>query len=175
MRKIKKTVEVYGRQVTLPTGLTRIDSKRHVGWQADAEGNWKYFSADQTRDLVGSLSSLALVCAKLKRRLKETPPDTSIRRKVHPKKDKDSGLPIGITQVERKRKTRRQDEWYFVVHVPVFGRKARNRKVYVGARATVTKRMETEALEKAVDMRDVAVKAYLRAERTCKQAIRISV
>jgi hypothetical protein len=168
MMKVRK-VKVPGcRQVFLcPAGIQRIDSASTHGWQLRYGGKTKLFS-DFSSDGKGAPVSFQKATKELLYRIERVAAPSRLRS--DPLAHKTSDLPVGISgPLVRLRKGSKVRECNFSVSLPRYGEKPQRRTVYIGNENTYTVKRYHAALERAVDMRTRAERAYQTAATKTKR------
>jgi hypothetical protein len=168
MMKVRK-VKVPGcRQVFLcPAGIQRIDSASTHGWQLRYGGKTKLFS-DFSNDGKGAPVSFQKATKELLYRIERVAAPSRLRS--DPLAHKTSDLPVGISgPLVRLRKGSKVRECNFSVSLPRYGEKPQRRTVYIGNENTYTVERYHAALERAVDMRTRAERAYQTAATKAKR------
>lgn len=149
-----------GEQFVVPQCIQRIDHLSTHGWQL-RYGGTKLFS-DHSQDGSGARRALAMATKELLKRIATLPAPSRLRRT--PSRKKQSDLPSGISgPIVRQRAGSRVRDCSFAVTLPRFGEAPLARSVYIGTENTYTIERYTEALQRAVVLREKAELAYQRA------------
>ena len=162
-----------GQTFDVPRYIVRLDTRNTHGWQV-RYGKWKYFadgigggsadgsaggSADGSADGGGAAAALLQATAELARRIAKLPAPTGLRQRAADGKAND--LPVGISgPTARRREGDSFTQYYLQVNYPVAGAKPANRSVYVGTENTVTPEKYSQALAKAIALRDSGVRKF---------------
>jgi hypothetical protein len=165
--KVRDVVIFTGKKFTVPQGIQRIDSYATHGWQL-RYGGTKLFS-DHSPDGSGAPAALQAATTELLKRIAKLPAPTPLQH--GPSGNKTSDLPVGIFgPVVRQRRGSKVRYASFSILVPRFGDSPLRKSVYIGSENTYTPERYTQALERAVEMRSKAEKAYQRAATKAKRA-----
>jgi hypothetical protein len=165
--KFRDVVIFNGKKFKVPQGIQRIDTRATHGWQVRYAGT-KLFS-DHTPDGSGAKASLERAQLELARRIAKSPAPTLLQKR--PSESKSSNLPVGISgPIVRQRAGARVRSCSFSVLLPRFGQAPRCSSVYIGTENTYTVERYQAALEKALEMRQAAEKAYEQATTKAKRA-----
>ncbi len=163
-----RKVEIFnGKTFRVPEHIQRLDNGSTHGWQL-RYGRSKLFS-DHTSDGKGARAALALAEAELLRRIDKLPAPTRLRR--DPAANKSSDMPVGVSgPIARLRAGRNTTEYAFGVSIPRFGAKPTNRSVYIGTESTYSDERVEQALAKAIELRNKAIRAFQTAMTRDKRA-----
>ncbi len=167
--KFRKVTIFSGTTFRVPEGIVRLDTDSTHGWQLRyGNGKTEMFS-DHSSDGSGAGRALKLAKAALHQRIQKLPAPTGLM--TQPRAFKSSDLPVGISgPAERIRSGRNTAYYTFQVSVPRPDVGSTTRTVYIGTANTFTPEREAQALEKAIAMRDAAVRAYKAATTKAKRA-----
>jgi hypothetical protein len=168
----RKVTIFSGDVFQVPASVQRIDTRATHGWQVrygSREDRTKIFS-DHTNDGTGAAASLERAVVELHRRIKRLPAPTGLRRQIHA--NKTSELPPGISgPALRNGNTPGKTPYYcFQVSVPLPNGGNTTKAVYIGTERTRSDEREAAALEKAILIREQAVKKYEQAATRAKRA-----
>lgn len=165
--KTRDVVIFNGKRFKVPQCIQRIDHRYTHGWQV-RYGGTKMFS-DGTNDGSGAKASLEAATKELIRRIATMPTPSKLQPK--PSTSKSSNLPVGISgPLVRQRRGSSTRYASLQVLLPRFGEKPRNKNVYIGSESTYTIERFNEALERAVELRQKAEKAYRLDEARARKA-----
>lgn len=165
--KLRRVIIFTGQVFNVPEGIQRIDTRYTHGWQVRYNGKTKMFS-DHSNDGSGAVQSLELATLGLARRIARQPAPAGLQRQ--PSVSKTSDMPVGISgPLYRLRPGSQVREINLSVSIPRFGDKPLRRSVYVGNDNTVTPARLAQALEKAIEMRSRAERAYRLAATRAKR------
>jgi len=168
-----RSVAIFsGETFQVPASIQRIDTRATHGWQVrygSKEDLTKIFS-DHTNDGSGAAASFEKAVAELHRRIKRLPAPTGLRTRPHSTKTSD--LPTGISgPALRNGSSPGKTPYYcFQVSVPLPNGGNTTRAVYIGTENTKTEEREAAALEKAIQVREQAVRKYELAATRTKRA-----
>lgn len=167
--KFRKVIIFSGAAFRVPESIQRIDSDSTHGWQLRyGPGKTEMFS-DHSNDGSGAARSLKLAKAALHQRVQKLPAPSGLMTQV--RANKTSDLPVGISgPTERSRNGRNTPYYAFQVSVPRPQAGSTTRSVYIGTANTFSPEREAEALEKAIAIRDSAVRAFKTAATKAKRA-----
>jgi len=150
-----------GQTFDVPRYIVRLDTRNTHGWQV-RYGKWKYFAdgiGGGSADGGGAAAALLQATAELARRIAKLPAPTGLRQRAADGKAND--LPVGISgPTARRREGDSFTQYYLQVNYPVAGAKPANRSVYVGTENTVTPEKYSQALAKAIALRDSGVRKF---------------
>jgi hypothetical protein len=171
MRSRKVTI-FSGEVFQVPASIQRIDTRATHGWQVrygSKEDRTKIFS-DHTPDGTGSAASLQKAIAELHRRIKRLPAPTGLRRQANT--NKTTELPPGISgpALRNGNNPGKTPYYCFQVSVPLPNGGNTTKTVYIGTENTRNDEREAAALEKAMLLREQAVKKYEQAATRAKRA-----
>ena len=171
--KTRKRKIFTGQEFDVPQHIVRLDKPGTHGWQM-RYGTWLYF-ADHTNDGSGAEKSLREATNELDKRISSLPAPSHLRTDVL--KNKKSDLPLGISGPIPCLRIGRTIPYYnFQVSVPVPYGRATNKNVYIGTENTITDERIAHALEKAIAIRDQAVRcakdAHTQTKREQLHAVR---
>jgi hypothetical protein len=170
--KYRKVVTHEGETFLVPQGIQRIDTRSTHGWQVRYQGT-KMFSDGP----MGARKALFLATDELADRILSLPAPVLLQRA--PSANKTSDLPAGVSgPILRTRRSGNSRSASFSVLMPIYGKPARIRSVYIGSESTYSRRYH-EALERAVAMRAEAELAYAedatRARRRAARGLKTTV
>jgi hypothetical protein len=168
-----RTVKIFsGQTFEVPASIQRIDTRNTHGWQiryGSKEDRTK-MESDHTNDGSGAARSLERAIAELHRRIKKLPAPTGLR--TRPNAQKTSDLPTGISgPALRNGNSPGKTPYYcFQVSIPLPTGSNTTKSVYIGTVNTRNDEREAAALEKAIHIREQAVRKFelaaTRAKRT---------
>ena len=165
--KVREVVIFSGQTFKVPQCIQRIDHRATHGWQLRYAGT-KLFS-DRSSDGSGATQALELATRELLKRIATLPAPTRLQRR--PSVNKSSDLPVGISgPVVRMRQGGSVRDCSLAVLIPRFGDVPRRRTIYIGTENTYTAERFAAALERAIEMRNVAVETYHLAETRFRRA-----
>lgn len=159
-----------GKRFRVPQSIQRIDHKATHGWQLRYGGTKLY--SDHSNDGSGAAAALKAAVAELRRRIEKLPAPTGLQKAASA--NKTSELPVGISgPLVRRRPGSALRESHFSVSLPRHGQTAQRRTVYIGTENTYTVERYWAALERAIELRRKAERAYQRdATRAMREASR---
>ena len=159
-----------GKRFRVPQCIQRIDHKATHGWQLRYGGTKLY--SDHSNDGSGAAAALKAAVAELRRRIEKLPAPSGLQKSAS--SNKTSELPVGISgPLVRQRPGSTLLESNLSVSLPRFGATAQRRTVYIGTENTYSVERYLAALERAIEMRRKAERAYQRdATRAMREASR---
>lgn len=164
---VRKVTIFTGKTFKVPEGIQRIDTRYTHGWQLRYGGSTKMFS-DFSNDGSGAKVALEKACKELLKRIEKIPAPTGLQQK--PTVTKTSDLPVGISgPIYRQRQGNRVREANLSVSIPRYGQPPARRSVYIGNDNTYTEERFVAALQKAIEMRTKAERAYQIAATKAKR------
>ncbi len=152
------------RPVTLPDGSThqvprhvqRIDTRSTHGWQL-RYGKPSVFFSDRLAS--GAAQALQRAVDALRQRMQNLPPANGLQQAASRTKGND--LPPGISgPILRQRPDRPSPECHFSVLLPRWGAKPLRRSIYIANQNTYAPARYSEALARAIALRNQAVAEF---------------
>ncbi len=167
--KFRKVIIFSGATFRVPESIQRLDAAATHGWQLRyGSGKTEMFS-DHSDDGSGASRSLKLAKAALHQRIQKLPAPSGLMTTPHSRKTSD--LPVGVSGPSERSCNGRNTPYYaFQVSIPLAGAGSTTRSVYIGTANTTSPEREAQALEKAIAMRDAAVRKFKAATTKAKRA-----
>ena len=170
--RVRNVVIFSGEIFQVPASIQRIDSRATHGWQVrygSIDDRTKIFS-DHTNDGSGAAASLEKAAQELHRRIKKFPAPTGLR--TRPNSTKTTELPAGISgpALRNGSATGKTPYYCFQVSIPLPNGGNTTKAVYISTENTKTSEREAAALEKAIHIREQAVRKYELAATRTKRA-----
>ncbi len=164
--KFRKSKIFTGKRFDVPQHIVRIDKDYTHGWQL-RYGKSKFF-ADHSNDGSGAAEALRLATLELGKRIARLPAPT--RLKTEAMQNKKSDLPVGVSGPSARLRAGRNVAYYnFQVSMPLPGGGSTTKTVYIGTGNTITKRRVSDALAKAIAMREAQVRKIKLASTRIKR------
>ena len=162
--KTRQIVSFNGETHQVPQCIQRIDHRATHGWQL-RYGGTRLFSDGAD----GPAAALQKATRELLKRIAVLPAPSTLQRE--PSQNKSSDLPVGISgPVVRQRAKSLVRDCSLSVLIPRFGQKPLRRSIYIGTENTYTLPRYQVALQRAIEMRAEAVKAFEKAATKAKRA-----
>lgn len=164
-----KTRVAYDCTFEVPKNIRRSEGKKVSDWRVEIAGSPKKYFPDENKTEEGACTALKKAIKELIRLLGVCDQSPAPLYKTTSHKINENGIPVGVSKlsVSPEKRVSKNGKWYikketyfYAVHMPVFGGTARNLKCYVCKGRPPTSRELDLTLEKAIKIREEALRVY---------------